>query len=226
VLVVGLLLAGCSTHPRIRERPISFSEWRRDATLRYIAEHYGQASTDISITPRIIVLHWTAIDDLERTFETFDREDLGTGRRDLGAPGQVNVSAHFLVDRDGAIYRLMPETWMARHVIGLNLAAIGVENVGGGRGVDNMTRRQIRANIRLVRHLVETYPAIEYLIGHSEYREFEGHPLWRERDPEYRTSKIDPGERMMSAVRRAVADLGLKGVEEIRAESRASAGGG
>ena len=32
------------------------------------------------------------------------------------------------VDRDGTICRLMPETWMARHVIGLNYSAIGIEN--------------------------------------------------------------------------------------------------
>ena len=33
-------------------------------------------------------------------------------------------SAQFLVDRDGTIYSLMPETFMARHVIGLNLSSI------------------------------------------------------------------------------------------------------
>jgi N-acetyl-anhydromuramyl-L-alanine amidase AmpD len=226
MLAVMLLFSACATQPRIRDRPISFSEWRRDATIDYISEHYGLERTDVSITPRVIVLHWTAIDDLDRTFDTFDREALGSARPDLGSSGQVNVSAHFLVDRDGTTYRLMPETWMARHVIGLNLAAIGVENVGGGGGVDNMTDHQIEANIRLVRRLVEKYPTIEYLIAHSEYREFEGHPLWLEKDPTYRTSKVDPGERMMSAVRREVAELGLKGVEDIRAELRTGSGGG
>ena len=207
LLVPILLLVGCTTAQRIRDRPISFSDWRQAATLSYISDHYNRTFDEISITPRIIVLHWTAIDDLEETFTRFDAEALPNIRSDLGAPGQVNVSSHFLVDRDGTIYRLMPETWMARHAIGLNLSAIGVENVGGGGGVDNMTRQQISSNIRLVRYLKKKYSSIEYLIGHSEYREFEGHPLWLEIDDGYRTEKIDPGDRMMSAVRAAVSDL-------------------
>jgi beta-N-acetylhexosaminidase len=105
----------------------------------------------------------------------------------------------------------MPETWMARHCIGLNYSAIGVENVGGGKGVENLTDAQIEANIRLVRHLVRRYPTIRYLIGHMEYRRFEGHPLWLELDEDYRTEKIDPGDRFMTAVREGVAELGLDG---------------
>jgi beta-N-acetylhexosaminidase len=222
LLVPILVLAGCTTAQRIRDRPISFSDWRRDATLSYISAHYGRDPVGISITPRIIVLHWTAVDDLEETFTRFDPEELPARRADLGGPGQVNVSSHFLVDRDGTIYRLMPESWMARHVIGLNLSAVGVENVGGSGNVDNMTERQIASNIRLVRYLKKKYPSIEYLIGHAEYREFEGHPLWLEMDDEYRTEKSDPGDRMMEAVRTAVSDLGLKGIAEVREEREAA----
>ena len=67
----------------------------------------------------------------ESAWKTFDRETLGPDRPELGKADEVNVSAHFLVDRDGTIYRLMPETRLARHVIGLNWCAIGIENVGG-----------------------------------------------------------------------------------------------
>lgn len=204
--------------PRIVDRPISFSERRQAMMLEYIREHYGLMPEDIRITPKIIVLHWTAVDDLEGSFRAFDRETLA-GRPNLAAAGDVNVSIQFLVGKDGTIYRLMPETWMARHVIGLNYDAIGVENVGtGGRDSDNLTDAQIEANIALVRYLAEKYPTIEYLIGHHEYKAFEGHPLWRELDDGYRTSKIDPGDRFMSAVRAGVADLDLKGVGDVRRE--------
>ena len=227
LFVLGAL-AGCSaatttTSPRatpsptaataqtIIDRPISFSEDRTAMTLAYIREHYGLTPPDLTITPRIIVLHWTAIEDLEGSFRAFDGETLA-GRPDIAGAGDVNVSIHFLVDRDGTIYRLMPETWMARHVIGLNYDAIGVENVGtGGPDSDTLTPAQVEANIRLVRYLARKHPTIEYLIGHHEYEEFEGHPLWRELDPTYRTAKIDPGERFMRAVRTGVADLDLSG---------------
>ena len=70
---------------------------------------------------------------------------------------------------------------------------------------------QRSALVALVRYLAERYPTIQYLIGHMEYMEFEGHPLWLELDEDYRTDKVDPGDRFMTAVRDAVADLGLEG---------------
>ena len=206
-----MLAVSCGPKLEIHDRPISFSENRHKATLQYIADHYGEHPEDISIEPQVIVLHWTAIDGFEDSFDAFDPETLRGSRPDLGSAEQVNVSIQFLVDPDGSVYRLMPETWMARHVIGLNYSAVGVENVGGGKSVDNMTDEQIAANIQLVRYLAEKYPTIQYLIGHMEYREFEGHPLWLELDEDYRTEKVDPGDRFMTAVRDAVADLRLEG---------------
>ena len=206
-----LALSGCAHGLRVHDRPIQFSSERESRTMQYSEVHYGQSPEDISIDPRIIVLHWTAIDGFEESFAAFDPETLRGSRPGLGGPDEVNVSIQFLVDQDGTVYRLMPETWMARHCIGLNYSAIGVENVGGGGGVDNLTDKQIAANIRLVRYLAEKYPTIRYLIGHSEYQRFEGHPLWLELDASYRTEKIDPGDRFMTAVRNAVADLGLEG---------------
>jgi len=213
IFVVALLLVlmGCGRKLEIHDRPIAFSAGRVNGTLEYIHEHYGVSPDDISIVPRVIVLHWTAIGDLESSFEAFQPEELGGSRPGLVAAGQVNVSIQFLVDRDGTVYRLMPETWMARHCIGLNYESIGVENVGGSGGVDDLTDAQIEANIKLVRYLAEKYPTIEYLIGHMEYQSFEGSPLWLEVDDSYRTEKTDPGERFMTAVRKRVADLGLEG---------------
>lgn len=204
-------MVACGPSLQIHDRPISFSESRKEATLTYILEHYDRRPGDISMVPRVIVLHWTAIDGFEDSFRAFNSETLRGTRPDLGSADQVNVSIHFLVDRDGTVYRLMPETWMARHVIGLNYSAIGVENVGGGDSVDNLTDEQIAANILLVRYLSEKYPTIEHLIGHSEYRLFEDHPLWLEIDDEYRTEKVDPGDRFMTAVRSGVTDLDLAG---------------
>lgn len=220
-IIIALALTGCAPGFRIIDKPISFSEERVELTRAYIESHYGISPPDIGIVPRVIVLHWTAIDDFDTSFAAFNREQLA-GRPDLSSAGQVNVSIQFLVDRDGTVYRLMPETRMARHVIGLNYSAIGVENVGGEGGVDNLTDEQIEANIRLVRYLAEKYPAIEYLIGHSEYQMLEEHSLWREQDPDYRTTKIDPGERFMDAVWAGVSDLDLKGPEAIRREALAA----
>lgn len=213
-----LMLTGCGSRLAIIERPIPFSPNRIALTREYIEQHYSLAPKDISITPRIIVLHWTAIADLEGSYRAFAPEVLPNSRPELQSAGQVNVSIQFLIDKDGAVYRLMPETWMARHCIGLNYESLGVENVGGEGGLDNLTEAQLAANINLIRYLIKKYPTLQYLIGHHEYQTFEGHPLWRENDTAYRTTKTDPGDRFMTAVRAAIRDLRLKGVAEISAE--------
>lgn len=213
-----LMVSACSSSFEITDKPVSFSKERVELTKDYIKTHYDIDAEDITIKPKIIVLHWTAVDDFDDCYDIFNNETLGGSRPDLQSAGQVNVAIQFLVDRDGDVYRLMPETWMARHCIGINYNSIGVENVGGANSIDNLTDEQIEANIELVRYLVKKYPSIEYLIGHHEYREFEGHPLWLELDENYRTKKYDPGDRFMSAVRNAVNDLDLKGVQEIRSE--------
>ena len=217
-LVVSLVLLAACAPQRIVDRPVPFGEDRIQLTREYARDHYGLDVSGIEITPRIIVLHWTAGRSLEGDFRTFSPSTLQGSRPDLRKAGELNVGIHFLVDRDGKIYRLMPETWMARHVIGLNYHAIGVENVGGMRGVDDLTAEQRAANIWLVRYLEKKYPTIEYLIGHHEYRVFEGHRLWLERDSTYRTAKSDPGPAFMGAIRAAVSELGLKGPDEITAE--------
>src|SRR5688572_9170712 len=217
-LVVSFVLLAACAPQRIVDRPVPFGEDRIQLTREYARDHYGLDVAGIEITPRIIVLHWTAGRSFEGDFRTFSPSTLRGSRPDLRKASELNVGIHFLVDRDGKIYRLMPETWMARHVIGLNYHAIGVENVGGMRGVDDLTPEQRAANIWLVRYLAKKYPTIEYLIGHHEYRLFEGHRLWLERDSTYRTAKSDPGAAFMGAIRAAVAELGLKGPDEITAE--------
>jgi N-acetylmuramoyl-L-alanine amidase len=209
VLLFAATLSACGGRT-ILDKPVPFPEERVQLTRDYMRDHYGVDAASIDIVPRIVVLHWTAGKSLAGDFNTFAPTTL-RGRADLREASQLNVGIQFLVDRDGRIYRLMPETWMARHVIGLNYNAIGVENVGGAQGIDDLTPEQRAANVWLVRYLAKKYPTIEYLIGHHEYRLFEGHPLWLERDTAYRTTKSDPGDAFMAAVRAKVADLRLKG---------------
>ena len=196
---------------KIIDRPIDFGPERIELTKAYIEAHYGKTVDDITIDPKIIVLHWTADMDLNSSFGLLKPERLPGARGDIASAGALNVSSHFLVDRDGTIYRLMPENKMARHVIGLNYSSIGIENVGGeGNEQEDLTPEQVEANIALVRYLKGKYPGIEYLMGHYEYRQMETTLLWLEKDEGYRTVKRDPGETFMAEVRQGVDDLELK----------------
>jgi len=208
----------CTTKPmqpplklQIIDKPIDFGAERIAMTKEYIQTHYGKTVKDITITPRIILLHWTAEMSFEKSFKRLQPQRLLTDRKDIAKASLLNVSAQFMVARDGTIYRLMPENWMARHVIGLNYSSIGIENVGGkDNKKDDLTIAQRKSNIKLIKYLKAKYPSIDYLMGHHEYRQMEGTSLWLELDKGYRTVKSDPGARFMSEMREATKHLRLK----------------
>ncbi len=189
--------------------PLSLPQGRRRSrlTLEYVRERYDRQAVSLRFVPRMIVLHWTELPDLSALWRAFRTARIPPSRPELLRAGRVNVASQFVVDRDGAIYRLLPETAIARHVIGLNRAAIGIENVGGSDAP--LTECQVRADAKLVADLAARYPTIHYLIGHHEYGRFRGTPLWEERDPTYFTNKIDPGDEFMAAVRARIVPLRL-----------------
>ncbi|HUQ05616.1 MAG TPA: peptidoglycan recognition family protein [Kofleriaceae bacterium] len=198
----------------IKDWLIDWPPSRDAAMLAYRRTHTDAAATDTTIAPRMIVLHYTAGGSAKGTKQYFDRPHLEESRAKLREGGDVNVSAHFLVDQDGTIFRLLPETRMARHAIGVNHIAIGVENVGDEDKYP-LTDAQIDADAALVRDLVARYPTITLLVGHHEVRSLEGTEWFVERDPTYRNKKPDPGPRFMAAVRARIADLRLDGPDDI-----------
>ncbi len=210
--VLVLVAVAAAQQPiKIVDKPIIYDAERKQLTLEYLRLHQGGDPKDVTIQPKMIVLHWTGgPTSFDAAWNYFNRDRIEGERTLLAKNGALNVAAQFLIDRDGTIYRLMPETWFARHCIGLNQVAIGVENVGDGNK-HPLTEAQLQANIALVRYLKEKYPGITYLIGHHEYRLMEKTPLFKELDPAYRTPKVDPGADFMRRVREKVADLKLEG---------------
>ena len=192
----------------IIDKPIIFDEERKKLSLQYLKVHHELDLEEPVIEPRIIVIHHTVIPTFEATYRTFYPALLPSHREGIKNASSLNVSSQFVVDRDGTIYRLLPETTFARHVIGLNYCAIGVENVGGTPETP-LTEAQAVANIQLVRYLKDKYP-IQFLIGHHEYQTFKGSQWWKESDPNYLTQKSDPGNAFMEQIRDVVEDLGLK----------------
>ena len=203
LLILSLFIYANSIE--IKQMPLNFTQKRIDLTKEYIKNSYGLDVENIYIVPKVIVIHHTAMDDLKESYDRFNSETLTADRNYIMKAGNLNVSAHFLVDFDGSIYALMPETYMARHVIGLNLSSIGIENIGGNK--KDLTQEQLKANIELVKYLKEKYKTIEYLIGHYEYQGFEKHSLFLEKDSKYITIKHDPSVDFMENLRINFPDL-------------------
>ena len=206
----------------IVDAPMKWSAERERLTLDYRREHSDPKATDLDdhAARDRPALHRPATPRRRRARTSTTRGSRPRAAQ-LARGGAVNVSAHFLVDRDGTIYRLQPETRFARHCIGLNHVAIGIENVGD-EPTHPLTDAQVDADAALVRDLAARFP-ITHLLGHYEVMKFRDDPLFVELDPTYKNDKPDPGARFMARVARA-----RRGSEAARplaelASSRASA---
>lgn len=96
------------------------------------------------------------------------------------------VSAHYLVDKNGDVYKLVPTgrtAWHAGTSVGpygksVNQTSIGIELVNKNDGIDEYTKAQYAA----VEHLLDALKAphdIEWVATHAEIAE----PVGRKTDP-------------------------------------------
>ena len=184
---------------QIIDKPILWSAVREQLIREYAITHYNLDRIDI--IPQAIVVHWTASSTWESAYNHFYQE--------ARADGTLNVASHFLVSRDGKIFRLTPETALNRHIIGYNWCAIGIENVGGVNGVEDLTDAQLEANVELIKYLHKKYATISYVFGHYQQDAARSSGLYIENVPNYRSEKIDPGYIFMTALKNRLQDEGL-----------------
>jgi beta-N-acetylhexosaminidase len=112
----------------------------------------------------VIVEHYTAGNSFSAAWNAFAAD---TPDPELGElPG---TCAHFIIDRDGTIYQLVPLTVMCRHTVGLNYVAIGIEHVGTSDAEILHDRAQLQSSLALTAWLVGRFDIrIRNVIGHSE----------------------------------------------------------
>lgn len=192
-----------ATPSAIVDKPIVWNAKRKALTEQYARTHYGRAFS--TITPRAVVVHWTADDRLESAWNWFNRE--------ASPKGTAQVASHFLVDRDGTIYRLTPETRLDPHAIGYNWCAIGIENVGGKGGREDLTEAQLFANAWLIRHLHQKFPTIRTVFGHYQQDQARSTGLYKEQVKGYHSIKHDPGPKFMKGLQELLKEEDLTVLE-------------
>jgi beta-N-acetylhexosaminidase len=159
-LVVVALVA--PPKPSIVSKPIPFPAHRLAEMAAYAQRHYGIDS--YVLQPRAIVEHVTATSSFASAYNTF-AADVPDGELHQ-LPG---TCAHFIVDRDGTIYQLVPLNVMCRHAVGLNWAAIGIEHVGVSDAQVLADAAQMRASLALTVWLMWRYSIpLADVIGHNE----------------------------------------------------------
>jgi len=178
------------------------------AMIDYNKRRYGIEHAHL-VSPEIIVIHASHVKGLDKTLQYFTN-DLIQLRPDIQDGGNVNIGAHFIVDSDGTIYSFIPLKFTARHIIGYNYTAIGIENVGARN--QDLTTEQLDSNILLIHYLLKKYDSIKYLIGHHEYldRTMPHYKLIRRLDKTYQpTWKTDPGREFINLIRKKLKREGI-----------------
>lgn len=119
----------------------------------------------------MIVLHYTGMVDRD---EALDR------LTDPMPPKHLEkVSAHYLIDEDGTIYRMVPESKRAWHagvsfwdgITDINSASIGIElvNPGHSLGYSRFPLTQMQAVTQLCQDIAQRYDIRQdYVLGHSD----------------------------------------------------------
>jgi N-acetylmuramoyl-L-alanine amidase/Zinc carboxypeptidase len=175
----AMALARAVAPPRVVRKPIPFGSERKEQMRAYARRHYGIDDYRLR-KPRVIVQHYTASNSFASAYNTFASNQPDVELHEL--PG---VCAHYVVDRDGTIYKLVPLSIMCRHTVGLNWTSIGIEHVGTSDGQVMGNARQRRASLRLTRWLQGRYRIrTRNVIGHNESL---SSPYHRERVERLRT---------------------------------------
>jgi beta-N-acetylhexosaminidase len=162
VLALAVALAFVVPKPHIVWKPIPFGAKRKAEMAQYAKRHYGIDS--YVLHPKVIVEHYTATTTFTSAYNTFAADVPDAELHQL--PG---TCAHFIIDRDGTIYQLVPLTIMCRHTVGLNYVAIGIEHVGTSDAQILHDTAQMRSSLELTAWLMRRYHiALKNVIGHNE----------------------------------------------------------
>ncbi len=153
--------------PPIKRDPIPYGHKRKRQMAAYSKRHYGKREWRLR-DPKVIVLHFTAGPSYQSAWQAFASNAPNMGE----LPG---ACSHFVVDKDGRIYRTVPRSIRCRHAIGLNYTAVGVEMVqeagSGSHWADRQIlhrRPQIHRALRLVGWLKQRLGIkMRNVIGHA-----------------------------------------------------------
>jgi N-acetylmuramoyl-L-alanine amidase len=156
-----------SLKPQIVKKAIPYGARRKDQMAAYSKRHYGERGWELR-APSVIVQHYTAGLSFASAWNHFASNDRWNGE----FPG---TCTHFIIDRDGTIYQLVPLGTRCRHVVGLNHVSVGIEHVGTSDRMVLGDPQQMRSSLRLTVWLMAKLGVnVGDVIGHAEALE---HPL-------------------------------------------------
>jgi len=131
---------------------LPYKKWQQEYR-EYFQRHYNDPN--LTLNPKLIVLHYSGTPDFATLWWTFVKGgeyDAGGGKKKTG-----HLSTHFVIDKDGTLYQLMPLTRRARGTYGVNHAAISIEIIGRNEKDILANKKQMKVVFSLVRWLMNKY---------------------------------------------------------------------
>lgn len=129
---------------------------------RYEIANNCFARSSASRNINFLILHHLQANSIDETIEALEKYE---------------VSAHFLIDKNGKVAQLVEENDVAFHagvsywngVDGINQHSIGIEFINSNPFTNNFSKQQMIAGIELISYLINKYQILpRYILGHSD----------------------------------------------------------
>ena len=143
----------------IVKKHLPYQEWESEYK-NYFQSHYNDDS--LILKPKMIALHYSGTATFAQLWWTFVNGGLYENTRG-------HLSVHFVVDRDGTIYELMPLNRRARGTYGVNHVAVSIDLIGINEQQILNNPKQLKTSFALIRWLMKTYKIPkEKVLAHTE----------------------------------------------------------
>lgn len=141
------------------KKHLPYDEWE-DEYRKYFKEYYRDSN--LNLKPKMIVLHYSRTDNFTKLWWTFIKGSYYEGKKG-------HLSVHYVVDKDGSIYELMPPNRRARGTYGVNHVAISIDLIGKNASEILKNKKQMRVSFSLVKWLMKKYKVpYRKVLGHYE----------------------------------------------------------
>ena len=141
------------------KKHLPYEEWEEEYR-EYFQRYYRDS--ELTLNPRMIVLQYSGTDDFSRLWHTFANGGIYDGRKG-------HLSVHYVVDKDGSIYELMPPNRRVRGTYGVNHVAVTISLIGRNEQALLNNNIQMRTSFGLVRWLMNQYRIPkEKVLAHTE----------------------------------------------------------
>jgi len=131
---------------------LPYRDWQEEYR-DYFKRHYK--NSNLRLEPRMIILHYSRVPTFAKLWWTFFRG----GKYFAGNQGKKfgHLSTHFVIDRDGSIYQLMPLDRKARGTYGVNHVAVSIEIIGRNEKELLANKKQMKVAFALVKWLMRKF---------------------------------------------------------------------